>query len=178
MSSSHPNGTRVEPAALWDRTIEPAGSDQLQGQLIALLKISPSLTSRGRTTDLRHAYLRYKGVYQAQTDLNRLVSEKIWTHPTTLDQIITIFVSKTAWYDYYAKLFPLVKDGSPLMKWLENGDEAPRGVDVFGVEKPQYMFKDLRALIDTSGRKRKSKKDSEGGKGKKKAKKSRSVDNE
>jgi hypothetical protein len=70
-----------------------------------------------------------------------------------------------------------VKVGSPLMKWLENGDDAPCGVDVFGVEKLQYMFKDLRALLDTASYKRKSKKDSEGGKGKKKVKKSRGSDN-
>ena len=35
-----------------------------------------------------------------------------------------------------------------LLKWLENGSNAPEGIDIFGIEKLTYGFMELNDVID------------------------------
>jgi hypothetical protein len=60
------------------------------------------------------------------------------------DELIEIFVSKGVWHSKYQKLFLAAKDHGLLLKWLENGQNPPSNITVFGDEKNSYSFKDLK----------------------------------
>ena len=48
-----------------------------------------------------------------------------------------------------------------MMEWLENGEDQPSNLDVWGIEKSSYIFKDLKCYLEEAKEKGK-------GKGKKK----------
>jgi hypothetical protein len=124
-------------------------------QLISLLDIPDSLTGRGRQ-ELREAYAKYKGVLEAQSNMVKMKRNGTWTlaGKLSMEDLIEIFVSKSAWYDKYMKLFPRALKYPSLKKWLENGDDAPSSLEIFGGDEGQlrqktmYTFVDLKGLLD------------------------------
>jgi hypothetical protein len=94
------------------------------------------------------AYAKYLGFLSAQAEMHRMISDGSWTlGKVNSDTLIEVFVSKSVWHAHYSKLFPHVKRFPNLLKWLENGDDAPSSVDIFGVVKAGYSFKDLRVIL-------------------------------
>jgi hypothetical protein len=78
-----------------------------------------------------------------------MVANGTWTLRTiTTDVLIEIFVSRSVWHGTYTKLFPNIQEFPLLRRWLEGGEDAPSDIDVFGVARTQYTFKDLSAAID------------------------------
>jgi hypothetical protein len=78
-----------------------------------------------------------------------MVSDGSWMlNQPTSDEIIEIFVSKSVWHANYSKLFPRARNFEVVLQWLEHGHNSPSNVDVFGVEKQFYSFKDLRDVLD------------------------------
>jgi hypothetical protein len=65
----------------------------------------------------------------------------------SIDTLIELFVSKSVFYTQYAKIFPRVHAYPKLLEWLKNGDGASTGLEIFGVEKSSYHFKDLRDVL-------------------------------
>jgi hypothetical protein len=115
-----------------------------------LLHIPVSLTSRPKgSVNLQLAYSKYKALLQAQSDMYRMLSDGTWTlRKPSSDELIEIFVSKSVWHAKYSKLFPKVRGFPEVQKWLEHGHDSPSNLDVFGVEKQSYSFKDLHKLLD------------------------------
>lgn len=123
----------------------------MSNQIIDLLNIPKALTIRPKVVDLRFAYAKYEGYLKAQADMYRMITAGTWPLKSlTTDELIEIFVSKSVWHANYSKLFPKVKDHSDLVRWLLNDEGAPSNVDVFGVAKQVYTFKDLQAFLDTT----------------------------
>jgi hypothetical protein len=116
---------------------------------VALLKISAKLVIRPATVDLRLAYAKYLGYLDAYAKMYQIITDGSWTLKTLTNvELIEVFVSKSVWHGSYSKLFPKVKTFPPLKKWLEGGPDAPSNMDVFGVEKQLYTFKDLKDVLE------------------------------
>ena len=144
-SVSGPSAT----ASLQPSALPSNDSGSLQMQILALLNIPESLTTRGRSGDLRLAYAKYLAVLQAKTDMQKMMVDGTWTlGKVSADTLIELFVSKTVWYTYYAKLFPRVAKYSNLKQWLENDLNAQSSHDIWGVEKAVYTFQDLKGLLE------------------------------
>lgn len=128
-----------------------SGHSSTKAQIIAALDIPLSLTSRPKAVHLRLAYAKYKGYLKAQADMHRMMKEGVWTFKTlTADELVEIFVSRSVWHASYRKLFPKVQSYPALLQWLENTSDGPSNVEVFGVEKQSYTFKDLQNFFDAS----------------------------
>lgn len=123
--------------------------DTLQVQIARILKISQSLIVRPKVAHLRISYAKYLGYLQAQIDMHQMVADGTWTLKTlTGDELIEVFVSKSVWHANYSKLFPRVKNFPLLVKWLGNVADAPSNMEIFGVEKGTYTFKDLKEVLE------------------------------
>ena len=136
-----------------------------QIDMMSLLDIPASLTFRPKgSVDLRIAYTKYKGYLQAQSTMLRMTSEGTWSlRKPKAEELVEIFMSKSVWHSSYQKFFPMAKDYPLLLSWLDNAEDAPSNIDVFGEEKNPYTFKDFQAFINRAEVMRK-------GKGKRKAK--------
>src|SRR6267154_1193402 len=74
-----------------------------------------------------------------------LVLSGTWMHQTVNnDDIIEIFMSKSAYFKNHSKVFCFTK--YPMMqKWLENADDAPTDYEVWGYSK--QTFDALKAIL-------------------------------
>jgi hypothetical protein len=145
-------------------------------QLITLLNILTALSSRSGAVDACLAYLKYKGVLQAQKDLQHMTADGLWPFKTPhMVDIIECFVSKSVWHEKYNRYFPKIWKYPRVLQWLEGTEDGPEGLDIFGIEKPSYSFADLKDVIDelekNSKKGKKRARDDEGDENVKKVKK-------
>jgi hypothetical protein len=82
--------------------------------------------------------------------------------------IIETMQLKTFWYDYICKYFSKVGEYPDMVAWLENSDDAPSDLEVWGVEKNSYSFGDLDEYLKSGGVGLSEKKKEEKSKGKEK----------
>lgn len=121
-----------------------------QSDIIVLLNISPALTTRPKMVDLRLAYAKYQGYLRAQSDMHHMIKASTWTlDPVSSDELIEIFVSRSVYRANYVKLFPQARNYPELLAWLKGDLES--GVDIFGLQKSVYTFKDLRMVLGEPG---------------------------
>jgi hypothetical protein len=153
-------------------TPDPDVSDSFtsyQTQLIALLNIPPALITRPKVVDVRLAYSKYKAFNQAQTEMYRMVADGTWSIkvPAT-DELVEVFVSKSVWHQNYTKVFPSAKTFPKVLAWLEqpynkldsddDGDSSAFNVQIFGVNKTLYKFKDLKDVVKKLEKRREKRK--------------------
>jgi hypothetical protein len=97
------------------------------------------------------AYQRYIACNKAMQDFNRMKAAKTWPstcpEPTATD-IIEIFISKSMWHQYYVALFSHISRYPDMVEWLEDGEDRPSSVDVWGLEKTSYTFSDLKKWLN------------------------------
>jgi hypothetical protein len=130
--------------------LSKVSSTHAQSEIIALLNISPTLTTRPKMVDLRLVYAKYQGYICAQSDMHCMIKASTWTlDPVLNDELIEIFVSKSVYHANYAKLFPQVHHYPQLLAWLKGDSES--GVDIFGFQKSAYTFKDLKMVLEEPG---------------------------
>ena len=120
-------------------------------QLITLLHIPLELTSRA-PADLRTSYQKYLAYLKAFSTMEKMVAAKTWPgkKPSATD-IVECFISKTFWHDYYKASFPKMSSYPTMVRWLEGGDDAPSGLEAWGVDKLVYVFKDLVEFVNNGG---------------------------
>jgi hypothetical protein len=110
----------------------------IQELITDALQIPASLLEQSRT-DLHMAYAKYLAIQNTTKELHKMISTGIWTQKMpTNDEIVQIFMSKTAYYRNHHKIFPKVSKGSALKKWLANTDDAPDDSEVWGTYKPTF----------------------------------------
>ena len=103
-----------------------------------------------------------------------MVADGSWTGDKLSSlNLIELFVSKSFWHSHVKKYFSKVSDHPLLVAWLENSEDGPSDLEVWGIKKSSYNFKDLDAyLLQKSGKgKKKGKAVEKEKKGHKKAKK-------
>jgi len=164
--------SQSEPASA--PSTEESSLSSFHFELASTLDIPSSLTTRPKIVDVHLAYAKYKAFHQAQLEHYRMVGDGQWDLRTpSVDDLITLFVSKSVWYSNYVKIFPVAKTFPLLFEWLEKpynvkgddeNDTSELNVMVFGVDKPIYTFGDLKTAIAVLEKARGKK-----GKGKRKA---------
>ena len=75
----------------------------------------------------------------------------------TAVELVELFVSKSFWHSHVKKYCSQVSDHPLMVEWLENGEDKPSDLDVWGVEKSNYTFKDLIAYLKQAEKKGKKK---------------------
>lgn len=89
-----------------------------------------------------------------------MVADGTWTgRKLTSVDLIELFISKSFWHSHVRKYFGKVSNYPLLVDWLDNeSQDRPPDLEVQGVEKSSYTFKDLDGYLTWAA-----------GKGKKKA---------
>jgi hypothetical protein len=94
----------------------PPGS--IQELVATTLQIPVYLTDRTRR-DLRLSYAKYEAFLDVAKRLSAMAAAGTWTRKVpTNDEIIEMFVSKSTYFKYYARIFPRVSTYPAMQKWL------------------------------------------------------------
>jgi hypothetical protein len=120
--------------------------------LINKLDFDRSLISDDPAAGIRLYYKRYKAVLAAILKYEGMHKSKDWDAsfiPTTID-IIKIVTSRTMWYSHY-KMFEKVSRYPELVEWLDETEDAPGDVELWGFESEVYQWGHLQAFIKRDG---------------------------
>jgi len=138
-------------------------------ELMQHLDIPSSLVERSERS-LRFSYQKYKAFLIAVKTLDAKWKNGVlpYERKPSQEHIIETMQSKTFWYDYIRKYFSKVGEYPDMVAWLENSDDAPSDLEVWGVEKKSYSFGDLDEYLKSGGVGLSEKKKEEKSKGKEK----------
>ena len=122
---------------------------KLHEEICSILNIPASLSLRPKVADLHLSYSKYLALLATKVQMYRMMADGTWTLKSlTTDELIEVFISKSVWHANYSKLFPKVPEYPQIVKWLKGDSDAPSNIDVFGLDKQLYTFKDLRNVLD------------------------------
>jgi hypothetical protein len=131
--------------------------------ILTLLGIPPHLCDRS-DHGLQLSYKKYKAHLEACHTYDQMVLDGSWPgNKLTAVDLVELFVSKSFWHSHVKKYCSQVSNHPLMVEWLENGEDKPSDLDVWGIEKSNYTFKDLIGYLEQAKEKKK-------GKGKKKMK--------
>ena len=121
-------------------------------ELMRHLDISSFLAERSERS-LRFSYQKYKAFLTAVKTLDEKWKNGVlpYERKPLQEHIIETMQSKTFWYDYIRKYFTKVGAHLDMVAWLENSDDAPSDLEVWGVEKKSYSFGDLNEYLKSGG---------------------------
>jgi hypothetical protein len=160
VSSSHPSSSHSHSPAPSTDQVYASGSTEA---ILSLLGISPHLGDRSDHS-LQGSYKKYKAYLEACDNYERMVGDGVWVgQKLTATGLIELFGSKSFWHSHVKKLFSQVSNHPLMVEWLDNSEDKPSNLDVWGVEKTSYTFKDLKEYLEQAKAKGK-------GRGKNKAK--------
>jgi hypothetical protein len=112
--------------------------------LAARLSIPPHLLTHTTHPTLHVAYERYKGCLDAQERLTTLIANGEWSGKVPiLEDVISLFVLRSTWYDYYVKAFNKLDQFPDLHEYLERTPHAPLAKDLFRLQKSTYTYMDI-----------------------------------
>ena len=133
--------------------------------ILTLLGIPSHLCDRSDHS-LQTSYKKYKAHLEACCVYDGMVSDGSWVgDKLSAIDLIELFVSKSFWHLHVKKYCSQMSNHPLMVDWLEGGEDKPSDLDVWGVEKSNYTFKDLMRYLEEAKEKGKGK-----GKGKKKIK--------
>lgn len=123
----------------------------MKSELAAALGIPPHLVG-GADVSLQVAYAKYCAYLGACQTLDQLIADKSWTgkKPSKTD-IVEIVVSKSFFHSHYKPLFSKVAKYPEMLAWLEGKEDKLPDIEVWGVEKSVYTFKDLEFWMENYG---------------------------
>jgi len=109
-------------------------------ELIAALVIDPDLCDDDNPDKgLIRAYAKWKGIKAAYKKLQTIA----WNGAKpTYGVIIALFVSTSMFYSHYKYFNDAVKHPE-MVEWLEERQNGPSDMDIWGFEKSYYTFPDL-----------------------------------
>ncbi|KAF8992029.1 hypothetical protein BDQ17DRAFT_1546626 [Cyathus striatus] len=140
-------------------------SEQSTEELIAVLKI-PRAIVESTSPGLQVTYQKYIACIEAISEHNAMEKNRTWpVAKATKKEIISVFVSSSAWYDNYSN-FDKIANFPAMQAWLAGDKESPADLDLWGFESDHYTFLDLKKWLKENVEKRKGK-----GKGKSKEEK-------
>jgi hypothetical protein len=123
-----------------------------------LLGIPPYLGDRS-DHGLHVSYQKYKAYLEASQTYERMLADGSWTgDKLSAVNLIELFLSKSFWHSHVKKYFAQVSNHPLMVEWLENGpQDRPSSLEVWGIEKTSYTFKDLKGYLEQADRKGKKK---------------------
>ena len=128
------------------------GSSFTDKELVALLDVPPHLVgSATKDGGLRLYYAKYQACLRALEAMDNLYREGKWpaARKVTQTAVIELFISKTMWHSHIIKYFKKISEYPDMQLWLEEHDEAPSGLNLWGFEKNStaYTFIELGAYL-------------------------------
>ena len=135
-----------------------SGISSFKEGILTLLGIPTHLCDRSDHS-LHISYQKYKAHLEASQTYDRMIDGSWTGNKLAAVDFIELFVSKSFWHSHVKKYFSRVSNHPLMVAWLENLEDQPSDLEVWGVEKSSYTFKDLDVYLQEAG-----------GKGKKKAK--------
>lgn len=115
--------------------------------------------------NIQEAYAIYKLILKA--DAKRIRNMATLPKRYTLNDIIQLFMSPSAYYNNSHKIFSKLGSYPEMEKWLQNDEDAPTRISVWGTQKPSFEhlneILDDRAALSQAGSS-KAKKSHKGGK--------------
>jgi len=125
-----------------------SSSNPFRDHLMTLLEIPSHLTNCAER-NIHFAYEKYKAYLSATQTLSTCISEGTWPgkKPSSTN-LIEIFLSKSMWFSHYKPAFSKVSNYPLMIEWLENRDDKPSDLEVWGVEKAYYSLTDLRKFVE------------------------------
>jgi hypothetical protein len=113
----------------------------------------PSFLAERSERSLHFSYQKYKTFLITVKTLNEKWKDGVLSYERKPSQehIIKTMQLKTFWYDYIHKYFTKVGEHPDMVAWLENNDDAPSDIEVWGVEKKSYSFGDLDQYLKSGG---------------------------
>jgi hypothetical protein len=104
---------------------------------------------------LQISYKKYKAHLEACNTYDQMVSEGSWlVNKLTAVDLVELFVSKSFWHSHVKKYCSQVSNHSLMVEWLENKADKPSDLDVWGIQKSNYTFKDLIGFLEQAKEKR------------------------
>ena len=120
-------------------------------ELATLLGIPAHLVGPGDVS-LQVAYQKYCAYLMACQTLDRMHADKSWRgKKPSKTELVEIFVSKSFFHSHYKRLFSKVAEYPDMVEWLECKGEQGSDVEVWGVEKAIYNYRDLEIWLDNGG---------------------------
>ncbi|KAF8955745.1 hypothetical protein BDZ97DRAFT_1926381 [Flammula alnicola] len=155
LPSCHPANMPIfqEGSSKSTQEAEPA---TYQARLMEELAISEYFTDR-KKSGLRFAWSKYVECNKAIKLGKSLVESGKWAEDLPRfneNLIIEVFIGKSAWHANYTKNFSAVQTKYPdMVDWLESETNTKEeDVKVWGVYKKDYVFSDLKELVDNGGK--------------------------
>ena len=127
-------------------------------EILIQLGISTLLADRSNRS-LQMAYQKYKAYLEATNTYERMLADKSWTGARlTSENLINLFISKSFFHSHYKTYLAKVSNHQLLVDWLVNEpDEWPSNIEVWGVEKPSYNWQDLKEYLEDKEKKKRRK---------------------
>ena len=123
-------------------------------KMITALNIPVELTDH-RDVNLGYAWKKYKACLAAVATCNLLWEDRrlrdVFDWKPTQADIISVFKGKTQWHLTYAKAFPKLTGYPEMVSWLEDSDDKPSDIELWGVFKSTYTFSDLLEWLANGG---------------------------
>ena len=120
-------------------------------QLVTLLNILTHLVGSGKDASLRLAFEKYRAYLAAVVTYDKKIAEGTWTSKKlNKTDIIEIFVSRSFFFSHYHSYFGKLAEYLKMVAWLENCNEID-DIEVWGVQKDDYVFKDLDLWLRNNG---------------------------
>ena len=132
------------PSTVNNSSVEPKKA--YTAHLVTQLDIPSDLIDRSDTS-LYMGYKKYKGITAAIHAASGITWE---VKKPTDTEIIECFVAKSSYYKNL-KHFKHVSDYPDMQKWLENNDDAPSSLKVWGVQKESYSYTDFEEWVLNHG---------------------------
>jgi hypothetical protein len=80
--------------------------------------------------------------------MQTMIGNNTWVgKPPLKRDLMEVFARKSTFYKEHISLFSQISDYPDLKQWLEGSEDALTGVELFGVPKPMYIFRDVRDYI-------------------------------
>jgi hypothetical protein len=92
------------------------------------------------------AYAKYVAIKSTTQRLKKMRKEGTWNQKMpTNDEIVEVFMSKSAYFRSHQKIFPAVPNFPLMEKWLLVEDDAPTDAAVWGQKR--QTFDNLKAIL-------------------------------
>jgi hypothetical protein len=99
-------------------------------------------------------YRKYKACLKALSVAESMTAAGEWgdVRRPSETEIVELFIGKTMWHSHFKRIFGRVPQYPQLQKWLNEDEDGPSTIDIFGEEKSSIKFKDLKDWMDTEDR--------------------------
>jgi hypothetical protein len=148
----------VASASTSSSALSVTHQNPVSARIISLLNIADHLVDRC-ASGLQISYAKYLAYIEAQQSLAKLIGGGGWPasqkKPKSED-LIEVFISRSAFFKNYLPHFPRVPDYPDLQRWLKNEENVPTDLEAWCIQKNIYTFKDLEEFLDRMEEKKES----------------------